>query len=142
MLKTVCTGYPVYGGVFGVEADGAVWGSGNISSLLFNKESILRNNGVTEAGNPSFSKAGACFGRNTALSSRPDIFSRPGVGRTTGWKEKNACRGAPLGARALSTEILHRTEKKGVVSDGHWNRPWILCHQNKAGVFPHRDHPV
>ena len=73
---------------------------------------------------------------------RPNIFSRPGVGRTTGWKEKNACRGAPLGARALSTEILHRTEKKGVVSDGHWNRPWILCHQNKAGVFPHRDHPV
>ena len=87
-------------------------------------------------------KTGSCFGRNTALSSCPNIFSRPGVGRTTGWKEKNACRGAPLGARALSTEILHRTEKKGVVSDGHWNRPWILCHQNKAGVFPHRDHPV
>ena len=87
-------------------------------------------------------QTGSCFGRNTALSSCPNIFSRPGVGRTTGWKEENACRGAPLGARALSTEILHRTEKKGVVSDGHWNRPWILCHQNKAGVFPHRDHPV
>ena len=46
------------------------------------------------------------------------------------------------GARVLSLGIFHRTEKKGVVSDGHWNRPWILCHQNKAGVFPHRDHPV
>ncbi len=92
------------GGVFGVEADGAVWGSGNISSLLFNKESILRNNGVTEPGNPSFSKTGTCFGRNTALSSRPDIFSRPGVGKTTSWKEKNVCRGAPSGARALSPE--------------------------------------
>ena len=48
MRKTVCTGYPVYGGVFGVEADGTVWGSGNISSLLFNKESILRNGGAAE----------------------------------------------------------------------------------------------
>ena len=105
MWETVCTGHPVYGGVFGVEADGAVWESGNISSLLFNKESILRNNGVTEPGNPSFSKTGTCFGRNTALSSRPDIFSRPGVGKTTSWKEKNVCRGAPSGARALSPEI-------------------------------------
>ena len=34
--------------IFGVEADGEVWGSGNISSLLFNKESILRNGGAAE----------------------------------------------------------------------------------------------
>ncbi len=40
----------VYGGVFGVEADREVWGSGNISSLLFNKESILRNGGVQKQG--------------------------------------------------------------------------------------------
>lgn len=48
----------------------------------------------------------------------------------------------PAGARALSPEIFHRTEKKGVVSDDYRNRSWILRHQNKAGVFPDRDHPV
>ena len=37
------------------------------------------------------------------LSSRPDIFSRPGVGRTMGWKEKNACRGAPPGSKGSFT---------------------------------------
>ncbi|WP_418419641.1 hypothetical protein, partial [Blautia sp.] len=78
--------------------------------------------------NPSFSKTGACFGRNTALSSSPNIFSRLEVGRTTGWKEKNACRGAPPRARALSPKILHRIEKKGVVSDDYRNRSWILRH--------------
>ena len=48
MRETVCTGYPVHGGVFGAETGGTVWGSGNISSLLFNKESILRNGGAAE----------------------------------------------------------------------------------------------
>lgn len=75
------------------------------SIAIIDKENILRNGGVTEPRNPSFSKTGACFGRNTALSSSPNIFSRLEVGRTTGWKEKNACRGAPPGARALSPEI-------------------------------------
>ena len=63
-------------------------------------------------GNPPISKTGSCFGRNTALSSSPDIFSRPGVGRTTGWKEKNACRGAPPGARALSPEIFIEQKRR------------------------------
>ena len=47
-VKAVQGDAMVYGGVFGVEADGEVWGSGNISSLLFNKESILRNGGAAE----------------------------------------------------------------------------------------------
>ena len=31
------------------------------------------------------------------------FFSRPGVGRTMGWKEKNACRGAPPGSKGSFT---------------------------------------
>ena len=58
----------------------------------------LQNRGILR-----FSKIGSCFGRNIALSSRPDIFSRPGVGRTMGWKEKNACRGAPPGSKGSFT---------------------------------------
>ena len=42
--------------------------------VTFNKGSILRNGGVTETGYPSFSKTGACFRGNTALSSSPSIF--------------------------------------------------------------------
>ena len=64
-----------------VEADGEVWGSGNISSLFFNKESILRNDRVTEPGNPSLAKTGSCFGRNAPLSPCPDMFSRIGTGK-------------------------------------------------------------
>jgi hypothetical protein len=77
----LCARYPVCGGVFGVEADGEVWGSGNISSLFFNKESILRNDRVTEPGNPSLAKTGSCFGRNAPLSPCPDMFSRIGTGK-------------------------------------------------------------
>ena len=103
MRETVCTGYPVHGGVFGAETGGTVWGSGNISSLFFNKESILRNDRVTEPGNPSLAKTGSCFGRNIALSSCSDIFSRPGVGRITGWKEK-----MPAGACLRGQGLFHR----------------------------------
>ena len=101
--KTVCTGYPVYGGVFGVGADGAVWRRGNISSLLFNKESILRNGGVTEPRNLSFSKTGACFGRNTALSSSPNIFSRLEVGKKQAGKKRMSA-----GARLRGQGLFHR----------------------------------
>ena len=34
------------------------------------------------------------------------------------------------------TGNFYRMRKKGVVSDDHWNRPWVLCHENKTGVFP------
>ena len=63
------------------------------------KKSILRNDRVTEPGNPSLSKTGSCFGRNTALSSCPNIFSRPGVGRTTGWKGRECLPGRAFGGK-------------------------------------------
>lgn len=56
----------------------------------------LQNRGI-----PPFSKIGSCFGRNIALSSRPDIFSRPGVGGTMGWKEKNAWPGRASGEQGF-----------------------------------------
>ncbi len=40
------------------------------------------------------------------------------------------------------TGNFYRTRKKGVVSDDHWNRPWVLCHENKTGVFPDRTDAV
>ena len=52
-------------------------------------------------------------------------------------KEKDFA-GAWLRVRGLFPRKFYKTRKKGVVSDDHWNRPWVLCHENKTGVFPDR----
>ena len=59
-----------------------------------------------------------------------------------GWKEKNACRGAPPGARVLSLGIFHRTEKKGVVSDDIGIDHGILQPLKQSRLCFPTDHPV
>ena len=50
------------------------------------------------------------------------FFSRPGVGRTMGWKEKECLPGRASGEQGFfHWEFFMRTEKKGVVSDDYRN---------------------
>ena len=91
-------------GVFGVEADGASLGKRGIyHRFAFNKESVPTKSVELQEvrGILRFQRQRLLLWKEHCIISPVQTSSRPGVGRTTGWKERDACRGDASGEQGF-----------------------------------------